>query len=352
MLQAAEIGHLVIAAMSTVTAVDSIDRFVELFPPHRQRQARASLAATLRGVVSQRLLPRAGGRGRVAGGRDPRGERPRARAHRRSTASPSSNEEMTVGELYGMQTFDQSLVHLYRNGLVRTRRRGRARDAAGRDALLPRPRRPRTRTRRSIERLAARRRTVAAAARAAAAGCSYSGSSSRASRPSSNARASSGVRASSTCSNSGPGPVVGRPRCSDRLGRRDRSTAGRRGPRDGRDRLEHGVERQAGSGGLAGRGRGAPVTPARGRGRGGRPRRSRGRARGATPRRAGRAGSTRAAATCGRRECRTARRRRAAGAERDRATPGTRGRRRRTPATAGSSQPSREQVGAPSTGRR
>ena len=117
-LQAAEIGHLVIAAMSTVTAIDSIDRFVELFPPHRQRQARSTLAATLRGVVSQRLLPRAGGRGSGRRGRDPRGERTRARAHRTKTASAELDEEMTVGELYGMQTFDQSLVHLYRNGLV------------------------------------------------------------------------------------------------------------------------------------------------------------------------------------------------------------------------------------------
>jgi twitching motility protein PilT len=116
-LQAAEIGHLVVAAMSTVTAVESIDRFVELFPPHRQRQARSTLASTLRGVVSQRLLPRAGGRGRVAAVEilvvNAR-VRERIAEHRLSELE----EEMTVGELYGMQTFDQSLVHLYRNGLV------------------------------------------------------------------------------------------------------------------------------------------------------------------------------------------------------------------------------------------
>ncbi len=116
-LQAAEIGHLVIAAMSTVTAVDSIDRFIELYPPERQRQARSTLAATLRGVVSQRLLPRAGGRGRVAAVEiltvNAR-VRERIAGHRLSELE----EEMTVGELYGMQTFDQSLVQLYRNGLV------------------------------------------------------------------------------------------------------------------------------------------------------------------------------------------------------------------------------------------
>ena len=117
MLQAAEIGHLVIAAMSTVTAVDSIDRFIELFPPHRQRQARSTLAATLRGVVSQRLLPRSGGRGRV-----PAVEilvvNARVRERIEELRLGELEQEMIVGELYGMQTFDQSLVQLYRNGLV------------------------------------------------------------------------------------------------------------------------------------------------------------------------------------------------------------------------------------------
>ncbi len=116
-LQAAEIGHLVIAAMSTVTAVDSLDRFIELFEPHRQRQARSALAVNLRGIVSQRLLPRVGGRGRVAAVEiltvNAR-VRERIAEHRLAELE----EEMTVGELYGMQTFDQSLVQLYRNGLV------------------------------------------------------------------------------------------------------------------------------------------------------------------------------------------------------------------------------------------
>ncbi len=118
LLQAAEIGHLVLAGMSTVSAIDTIDRFVELFPPHRQRQARSSLAATLRGIVSQRLLPRAGGRGRV-----PAVEIlvANARVSERIADPARLSElvdEMATGDLYGMQTFDQSLVHLYRNGLV------------------------------------------------------------------------------------------------------------------------------------------------------------------------------------------------------------------------------------------
>jgi twitching motility protein PilT len=117
-LQAASIGHLVLAGMATVSAVDTVDRFVELFPPHRQRQARAALASTLRGIVSQRLLPRAGGRGRVPG--------VEILVTNTRVAERLSNpgqldelvEEMEHGDLYGMQTFDQGLVHLYRNGLV------------------------------------------------------------------------------------------------------------------------------------------------------------------------------------------------------------------------------------------
>ena len=118
LLQAAEIGHFVLAGMSTVSAVDTVDRFIELFPPHRQRQARASLASTLRGIVSQRLLPRAGGRGRV-----PAVEVLVVNTRvRERVADPARlaelDDEMTHGDLYGMQTLDQSLVHLYRNGLV------------------------------------------------------------------------------------------------------------------------------------------------------------------------------------------------------------------------------------------
>jgi twitching motility protein PilT len=117
-LQAAAIGHLVLAGMRTVGAVDTVDRFVELFPPHRQRQARAALATLLRGIVAQRLLPRAGGRGRV-----PAVELlvVNARVAER-IADPDRltelTEEMERGDLYGMQTLDQSLVYLYRNGLV------------------------------------------------------------------------------------------------------------------------------------------------------------------------------------------------------------------------------------------
>jgi twitching motility protein PilT len=117
-LQAAETGHLVLSSLSTVSAVDTIERLVDLFQPHQQRQARASLASALRGIVSQRLLPRAGGRGRV-----PAIEIlvVNARVAERIAEPDRLGElrhEMAHGDLYGMQTFDQSLVHLYDGGLV------------------------------------------------------------------------------------------------------------------------------------------------------------------------------------------------------------------------------------------
>jgi twitching motility protein PilT len=118
MLQAAEVGHLVLAGMPTVNAVDTVQRLVELFTPEHQRQARLMLASALRGIVSQRLLPRAGGRGRVPAVEVLVGN---ARVSQR-VADPERllelETEMQQGDLYGMNTFDQSVVELYRNGLI------------------------------------------------------------------------------------------------------------------------------------------------------------------------------------------------------------------------------------------
>ncbi|MFT6395905.1 MAG: twitching motility protein PilT, partial [Bradymonadia bacterium] len=65
-ITAAETGHLVLATLHTNDAVQAIDRVIDVFPPFQQPQVRSQLAAALLGVVSQRLLPRADGRGRVA----------------------------------------------------------------------------------------------------------------------------------------------------------------------------------------------------------------------------------------------------------------------------------------------
>ena len=64
-MQAAESGHLVLSTLHTVDAAETVGRMVEFFPPEKHQQVRSLLAGVLRGVVSQRLLPRRGG-GRVA----------------------------------------------------------------------------------------------------------------------------------------------------------------------------------------------------------------------------------------------------------------------------------------------
>src|SRR5206468_6870263 len=65
-LTAAETGNLVISTMATQSAAQTVTRIIDSFPPHQQSQIRSQLALTLRAVVSQVLLPRPDGRGRVA----------------------------------------------------------------------------------------------------------------------------------------------------------------------------------------------------------------------------------------------------------------------------------------------
>ena len=117
-LSAAETGHLVISTLHTIDATETINRMLDLLPATAQRQARYSLAASLRGTVSQRLLPRADGKGRV-----PAVEVliNTGRVHERiidPDATASIAEVIAEGEFYGMQTFDQALVRLVSEGLV------------------------------------------------------------------------------------------------------------------------------------------------------------------------------------------------------------------------------------------
>ncbi len=117
-IQAAETGHLVIATLHTLDATETVNRMIDLFPPETQRQVRVSLATSLRGVISQRLVPRADGKGRVPAvevlintGRVAE----RIIAPEQTSSIPDVMEE---GDFYGMQTFDQSLLVLVREGLV------------------------------------------------------------------------------------------------------------------------------------------------------------------------------------------------------------------------------------------
>ena len=116
-LQAAETGHFVIATLHTTNVAETITRIIDFFPPHQAQQVRVALAGSLAGVISQRLLPRSGG-GRAAAvevmvnnGRV-----------RDLILDPEKTHELqdivAEGSYYGMQTFDQALLSLFRAGLV------------------------------------------------------------------------------------------------------------------------------------------------------------------------------------------------------------------------------------------
>jgi twitching motility protein PilT len=118
-LAAAETGHLVLSTLHTADTVDTVNRLVDFFPATQHGQIRLSLATSLRGIVSQRLIERADGEGRV-----PAVEvlvntgRVAERIIDPHKAGDSLGEVVADGEYYGMQTFDQSLLRLYRDGLI------------------------------------------------------------------------------------------------------------------------------------------------------------------------------------------------------------------------------------------
>ncbi len=117
-VRAAETGHLVISTLHTIDATETINRVIDFYPPHQQMQARNSLAGTLRGVVSQRLVPRADGNGRI-----PAVEvlAMNGRIYDMICDPDATNQIETVlaeGEYYGMQTFDQHLLKLFGAGAI------------------------------------------------------------------------------------------------------------------------------------------------------------------------------------------------------------------------------------------
>jgi twitching motility protein PilT len=107
-LSAAETGHLVLSTIHTVDAAESVNRMIDFFPPHMHNQVRAMLAGTLKGVVSQRLVPSADG-GRVAACEVMR-MTGRVRDMIMDPAQTGKLPEVIAeGGYYGMQTFDQAL---------------------------------------------------------------------------------------------------------------------------------------------------------------------------------------------------------------------------------------------------
>src|SRR5579884_697863 len=117
-LSAAETGHLVLSTVHTLDAPESVNRIIDFFEPHEQNQARAMLAGTLKGVVSQRLVPTRDGHSRVAVCEILR-MTGRARDMIMDPEETGNlREVIREGEYYGMQTFDQALLKHYQAGRV------------------------------------------------------------------------------------------------------------------------------------------------------------------------------------------------------------------------------------------
>ena len=117
-LVAAETGHLVLSTLHTLDAPETINRIVAVFPPHQQSQIRHQLAGVFKAAVSQRLLPRADGRGRVLAAEVLMGS-----AYVRDCISDPDKtsaiaQALVQGGQYGMQSFDQAILKLCQDKLV------------------------------------------------------------------------------------------------------------------------------------------------------------------------------------------------------------------------------------------
>ena len=118
-LTAAETGHLVMSTLHTLDAAETINRIISVFPPFQQRQIRIQLSSVIKGVISQRLVPRADARGRV-----PAVEVMIATNRIRECIDDKDKTKQIHDAIaqgyvsYGMQTFDQSLMLLYTKQLI------------------------------------------------------------------------------------------------------------------------------------------------------------------------------------------------------------------------------------------
>ena len=118
-LMAAETGHLVLSTLHTLDATETIHRIISVFPPHQQKQIRLQLGAVLQAVISLRLMPRADGTGRVPAAEILiRTAYVRECIENKEKTKYISEAIQTGTSQYGMQTFDQSLYHLYKSGLI------------------------------------------------------------------------------------------------------------------------------------------------------------------------------------------------------------------------------------------
>jgi twitching motility protein PilT len=116
-ISAAETGHLVFATLHTQDAPQTVDRIIDVFPPHQQQQVRTQLSACLEAVICQQLLPRADGKGRVAA-REVMIVTPAISNLIREGKTHMIYSAIETGMKFGMVTMDTHLAMLVRERLV------------------------------------------------------------------------------------------------------------------------------------------------------------------------------------------------------------------------------------------
>jgi twitching motility protein PilT len=118
-LEAAETGHLVLSTLHTIDAPKTVERIIGVFPKNEEQIIRTRLAQSFRYIVSQRLLPRADGSGRVAAIEILKAtSRTREYIERGESEGKSLHDAMEQGEVEGMQTFDSQIEKMIRGGIV------------------------------------------------------------------------------------------------------------------------------------------------------------------------------------------------------------------------------------------
>jgi len=117
-LAAAETGHFVMSTLHTTDAAETVNRIIDFFPPHEQKQIRLSLAESLRGILCQRLVQRQDGYGRCVAMEVLVNTGRLADAITDPEKTSSITALVGEGQYYGMQTFDQHLVSLIRDGVI------------------------------------------------------------------------------------------------------------------------------------------------------------------------------------------------------------------------------------------
>ena len=109
--------HLVLSTLHTIGAAKTIDRVIDVFPPHQQQQIRIQFSSVIQAIISQQLLPKVGEKGRVAAF-EIMVANPAIRNLIREEKIHQIDSSIQTGGKYGMQTMDNSLLELYNKGII------------------------------------------------------------------------------------------------------------------------------------------------------------------------------------------------------------------------------------------